>query len=859
MSEPTPPETLRGNFPERIGPYRLEGRLGKGGMGEVYRGYDERLGRPVAMKRVLASNASNDRIRERFRREARTVARLNHPSIVQVFDWVEQDDENWLVMELIEGVPLNEVVHLGDLSMRQLVACSLGIAEGLEAAHRAGIIHRDLKLSNVMLTEDGVKILDFGIAKVTRSPDGDPLVTLTQSGAVMGSLSAMSPEQALGQKVDHRSDLFSLGSLLYELLTGTAPFRGRNTSETLIRIYSWEHLPIEDRNAEVPSRFCRLVDRLLEKEPENRPLDASAVVQVLEDVAADLGGRSSRMFKAHTELADDVAADEAMEATLPEGLATRRTDELTEVVSPAPAPSTAMPSQGDSASLEPAPSQASASSPPSPNRRAAGAGQSPQATSPVPAKLAYFLATAALVAAAVWWFRTPSTPPQPAGEATSTEAATAAGAGQIRTDRIAVLPFENRTGDPAFDSLGLIIADWLTQGLSRSGTLEVVATDLAARSVRYATQEGGGALELDVVADDTRAGTLVSGAYYASGDELIVRGQITDTVEDRVISPLEPLRMPRKEPVGRLGILEEATRAKVAAAFDQQLATLGQLANAPPTYEAYEAYVQGMERFWRLDFPGAIERFDRAAEIAPSFAMPQLMAATAHLNLGRFDAARPIIAAVEAQREGLATLDRLFLDWLSAESRGDYAAAAEIAGLAAHRAPLSGWKQTLGVDSLRANRPEAAVEALASLDPERGYLRGWVPHFEYLTLAYHLAGDVEGELAAARRGLALYPDSLIVATAEARALVSAGEVEGLGSRLERFADLESEFLHTPGLSRSLVAYELASHGFRAEAGSAGELAIDWYRSQSGPAAREGEALMLLFLDRATEAVPIYRE
>ncbi|MEO1366235.1 MAG: serine/threonine-protein kinase, partial [Acidobacteriota bacterium] len=292
MSEPETPQDFGGrDFPERIGPYRLEERLGKGGMGEVYRGYDERLGRPVALKRVLASNASNERIRERFRREARTVARLNHPSIVQVFDWVEQEDERWLVMELIEGVPLNEVVYRGDLTMPQLVACSLGIAEGLEAAHRAGIIHRDLKLSNVMLTSDGVKILDFGIAKVTQGPDGDPLVTLTQSGAVMGSLSAMSPEQALGQKVDHRSDLFSLGSMLYELLTGTAPFKGRNTSETLIRIYSWEHLPIEERNAEVPSRFCRLVDRLLEKEPENRPLHATEVVKVLEDVA-ELGGRS---------------------------------------------------------------------------------------------------------------------------------------------------------------------------------------------------------------------------------------------------------------------------------------------------------------------------------------------------------------------------------------------------------------------------------------------------------------------------------------------------------------------------------------------------------------------------------------
>jgi serine/threonine-protein kinase len=266
--------------PRRIGPYRLEELLGRGGMGEVFRAFDERLRRPVAVKRVRSDSELTPGRRERFLREARMAARLSHPGIVQIHDLVFTDDGDWVVMEHVPGRSLAEVERRGGLALRQALEVARQIAEALAEAHGSGIVHRDLKAENVLLTETGrAKILDFGLAK-DLTPE-DRQATLTLEGEVMGTCHTMAPEQARGQPVGRPADLFSFGVLLYELVTGVSPFRGRTALESLHKVAREPHLRATALRPELPPGLADLLDRLLAKEPAERPADAAEVASTL--------------------------------------------------------------------------------------------------------------------------------------------------------------------------------------------------------------------------------------------------------------------------------------------------------------------------------------------------------------------------------------------------------------------------------------------------------------------------------------------------------------------------------------------------------------------------------------------------
>jgi serine/threonine-protein kinase len=277
---------------EALGPYRLVERLAAGGMGEVWRAWDGRLKRPVAMKHILPEILDQPGARERFRREAEAGARLTHPAVVQIYDLVESPDGDWLVMELVVGQTLREILSTGPLALRSALQWGGEIAGGLGAAHAQGILHRDLKAGNVMITAAGhAKVLDFGIARALSpaGPGQEPQeMTLSQTGMVVGTSYAMSPEQVLGLPLDSRSDLFSLGSLLYEMLTGEAPFRADSAAATLARVCSYRPLPARRLRAEIPAEVSALVERLLEKEPNARPWEAGEVVARLEEATAGL-------------------------------------------------------------------------------------------------------------------------------------------------------------------------------------------------------------------------------------------------------------------------------------------------------------------------------------------------------------------------------------------------------------------------------------------------------------------------------------------------------------------------------------------------------------------------------------------
>ncbi len=258
----------------KLGPYEILAPLGAGGMGEVYRARDPRLGRDIALK-VLGEGVANDHDRlRRFEQEARAASALNHPHIVAVYDIGSESGTTYTAMELVDGTTLREVLGDASLPTRRLLEVAVQIADGLAKAHDAGIVHRDLKPENVMISRDGyVKILDFGLAKLVELPassDATDAPTGTRPGMVMGTVGYMSPEQAAGRTVDFRSDQFSLGAMLYELSTGNRAFRRESSVETLAAIIREEPAPIAQVSPHLPAPFRWIVERCLAKEPDGR-------------------------------------------------------------------------------------------------------------------------------------------------------------------------------------------------------------------------------------------------------------------------------------------------------------------------------------------------------------------------------------------------------------------------------------------------------------------------------------------------------------------------------------------------------------------------------------------------------------
>ena len=258
----------------KLGPYEIIGPLGAGGMGEVYRARDTRLDRMVAIKILPAAfSADSERLR-RFEQEARSASALNHPNIITIYELGQDGSTRYIAMELVEGKTLRDLILFGSLPMRRVIEIAAQVAEGLTKAHEAGISHRDLKPENLMVSHDGfVKILDFGLAKLTSpSADGPDACTTghTPAGLVMGTMGYMSPEQASGDQQDFRSDQFSFGLVLYEMVTGKRAFHKNTAADTLVAILREQPEPIGIRNPDAPAPLCWAIERCLAKEPDKR-------------------------------------------------------------------------------------------------------------------------------------------------------------------------------------------------------------------------------------------------------------------------------------------------------------------------------------------------------------------------------------------------------------------------------------------------------------------------------------------------------------------------------------------------------------------------------------------------------------
>jgi dipeptidyl aminopeptidase/acylaminoacyl peptidase len=261
----------------RLGPYEVVASVGAGGMGEVYRARDVRLGREVAVKTLPALAASDPERRARFEQEARSASALNHPNIITVLDIGDAGGASYIAMEYVEGRTVRELLASGPLAARKVLDIAVQAAEGLAKAHAAGIVHRDLKPDNLMVSKDGfVKILDFGLAKLVTPLPGaiSELPTVarpaTNPGAVLGTVGYMSPEQASGHTVDFRADQFSLGTILYEMATGTRPFQRKTSAETLAAIIRDDPEDVAKLSPRTPAPLRWIIERCLAKDPDER-------------------------------------------------------------------------------------------------------------------------------------------------------------------------------------------------------------------------------------------------------------------------------------------------------------------------------------------------------------------------------------------------------------------------------------------------------------------------------------------------------------------------------------------------------------------------------------------------------------
>ncbi len=304
------PDTMSLTSGQKLGPYQVESLLGAGGMGEVYRAHDSRLNRTVAIK-VLPASFSSDRERlQRFAQEARAAAALNHPNILSIFDIGEEQGAPYVVSELLEGETLRERLRNGALPIRRVIDYAMQVAKGLAAAHEKGIVHRDLKPENLFLTNDGrAKILDFGLAKLTQpeassgSGDAPTVQVATETGLVMGTAGYMSPEQVRGKPADHRSDIFSFGAILYEMVSGKRAFHGETAADTMSAILKEEAPELSETARNVPPGLERIVRHCLEKHPSQRFQSAGDLAFDLEALT-ELSAQSKSGAQAAVQQAD---------------------------------------------------------------------------------------------------------------------------------------------------------------------------------------------------------------------------------------------------------------------------------------------------------------------------------------------------------------------------------------------------------------------------------------------------------------------------------------------------------------------------------------------------------------------------
>lgn len=541
--ETPPPRSLVGST---LSHYRILEPLGSGGMSEVYLAEDEKLGRRVALKVLPRELAGSPERLARFRREARTVAALNHPHIVTLHSTEDALGLHFLTMELLEGGALSEKIRPGGLSTDELLSLALPLADAVAAAHARGITHRDLKPANVMISGDGrLKVVDFGLAKHTTEDRGGS-TSLTVDGRILGTVAYMSPEQVVGHPVDCRSDVFSLGIVLYELATGEHPFTGPSRAELMSKILRDEPVPATARNPRLPRRLDEILDRCLEKDPDLRYPDARALLEDLRELQREPAGAPAAVRRRRLGLA---AAAGVLLVVALAGVALVRTDRFTDP-DPAVAPAA------------------------------------------VPARTG-----------------------------------------------VAVLHFQNLTGDPQLDWLRAGLTEMLVTDLSQSPRLDVLGTNRL-----YQILADLGALEdlgkrpptfdlVRQVAQRAAARKVILGSYAQVGSNFLIAFQIADAATGKILGS-DRVQGPGDE---RLLSLVDALAAAVHRQVDPAVSSARPVALQDVTTSspaAWRLYTEALELHYQAKSSEAIVLLEKAVELDPDFALALADLGMFHGNLG---------------------------------------------------------------------------------------------------------------------------------------------------------------------------------------------------------------------------------
>jgi tRNA A-37 threonylcarbamoyl transferase component Bud32/tetratricopeptide (TPR) repeat protein len=714
--------------------YDVERQIGAGGMAQVFLAVEQHPHRRVAIK-VLDPELSNRLLRERFIREVDLSSKLSHPHIVPIFSAGEAAGLFYYVMPYVEGESLRHRLRRERaLPLEDALLVTRDVADALGFAHAQGIIHRDIKPENILLSGDHAIVADFGIARAISAAGA---LTLTLAGQAIGSPGYMSPEQALGSgELDARTDIYSLGCVLFEMLVGEPPV----ASMLERRVQNWEALrsssALRQAGAAVARAVRHAISRALAPLPEDRFATAT-------EFATALGGPTHR---------------------------------------------TSVPTRGIFAGRH--------------GRRVA-------------------LAAVGLVGvAAALLLRRPDS--------------------GLNDRRVVVAVIDNRTGDPTLDNLGHMAADWVTQGLAQTGLVEVVPSMSVMTSSVAPRERGPGHLDaagIRTLGRETGAGTVVSGAYYRQGDSIQFQVQISAAKDGTVLRALEPVAGPLSQPLNAVEALRRRVMAALATLFDSRLTFWAKAAGQPPTFEAYQEFIQGLDRMVQFDSRGAIGHFRRAALEDTTFRLPLIFAAHEHMDLGEFATADSIAHAVERSPGRLSPLDQLYLTWVLAQTRGDRQKGLETARELAALAPNSETLWLVAQGALALNRPREMIAALTALGPDRGLFRGWSVYWFYLSFAHHLVGDHRRELKEALEGRRRHPAELTVLAAEVRALAALGRTAEINERLVEAPSLPAQPGWAPADIALLAALELTAHDHRADASAAVTWAVRWLESRPPEEAR----------------------